>query len=99
MATRLTVRPVPSRTETLLTVLSLGELTRTRREVRDSTNTARDPDTNTTHGNSDSLGRLVVVERRENKERQSSQVEEINNPERESHSLYLLNSETETVRH
>ena len=90
MATRLTVRPVPSRTETLLTVLSLGELTRTRREVRDSTNTARDPDTNTTHGNSVSLVRLVVVvETRENKERQSSQVEERNNPERESHSLYL----------
>ena len=90
MATRLTVRPAPSRTETLLTVLSLGELTRTRREVRDSTNTARDPDTNTTHGNSVSLVRLVVVvETRENKERQSSQVEERNNPERESHSLYL----------
>ena len=90
MATRLTVRPVPSRTETLLTVLSLGELTRTRREVRDSTNTARDPDTNTTHGNSVSLVRLVVVvETRENKERQSSQVEERNNPDRESHSLYL----------
>ena len=90
MASRLTVRPTPSRTETLLTVLSLGELTRTSREVRDNTNTARDPDTNTTQGNSDSLVRLVVVvETRENKERQSSQVEERNNPDRESHSLYL----------
>ena len=84
------MRPAPSRAETFLTVLSLGELTRTRREVRDSTNTARDPDINTTHGNSDSLVRLVVVvEMRENKERQSSQVEERNNPERESHNLYL----------
>ena len=84
------VSPTARRTETFLTVLSLGQLSRTSREVRDNTNTARDPDTNTTHGNSDSLVRLVVVvETRENKERQSSQVEERNNPDRESHSLYL----------
>ena len=90
MPSTLAVRPSPSRTETFLTVLSLGELSSTSRLLRDNTNTARDPDTNTTHGNSVSLVRLVVVvETRENKERQSSQVEERNNPERESHSLYL----------
>ena len=83
------VSPTARRTETFLTVLSLGQLSSTTRHVRDSTSTASHPDTSTTHGKSDSLERLVVVETRENKERQSSQLEEINNPERESHSLYL----------
>ena len=90
-ATRtVTVSPSARRTETFLTVLSLGQLSRTSREVRDNTNTASQVDNNTTHGQSDSLERLVDVEMRENKERQSSQVEEINNPVRESHSLYLV---------
>ena len=65
-------------------------LSSTTRQVRDSTNTTRQPDTNTSIGSSDSVLGLVVVETRENKERQSSQVEEINRADRESHSLYLV---------
>ena len=56
-ATRtVTVSPSARRTETFLTVLSLGQVSRTRREVRDSTNTTRDPDISTTNGNSESFG-------------------------------------------
>ena len=83
------VSPSASRTETVLTVLSLGPLSSTTRQVRERRSTTSQPDTNTTHHQSDSVEPLVVVERRENKERQSSQVEEINKLERESHSLYL----------
>ena len=91
------VSPTASRTETVLTVLSLGQLTKTTRQVRERTSTTSHPDTKTTHHQSDSSSLLVVVESRENKERQSSQVEEINNPARESHSLYLAGY-IETVR-
>ena len=83
------VSPTASSEETVLTVLSLGQLTRTSRQVRERTRTTSQPDTRTTHHQSESSEPRVVVESRENKERQSSQVEEINNPARESHSLYL----------
>ena len=54
MTRTVTASPTARRTETFLTVLSLGQVRRTRREERDITNTTRHPDTNTTHGNSDS---------------------------------------------